>query len=901
MSQPLRVLLVEDDPDDAELVLHELRKAGFDPVWHRVETEADYLNHLQPNLDIILSDYRMPTFSGPQALDLLIQKKLGIPFIIISGTIGEDIAVEVMKQGATDYLIKDRLVRLGLSVKHALEQEKLRQERIKAEEELRWKTAFLEAQLNASLDGIIVVDRQGRKVHQNQRICNIFKIRDDIEDSEEDQKQLQSLKDLALHPDLFAEKVIHLYDHPDEISRDEIELKDGTILDRYSSPVLSKDGKHYGRIWTFRDITDHKRSALALLESKRFLQSALNALTSHIAILNEDGTILEVNAAWNRFGLENDFRGAYRGVGDNYLHLCDSSFGRFSKEASIVANGIRAVMTGQRDEFHWEYPCHSPSQQRWFVVHVTRFDGDAPLRIVVAHENITERKLAEDAMRNSEQRYRSLVEATSAIVWDMPASGEFTKEQPGWTAFTGQTFEEYRGIGWLSAIHPDDQATTNQAWAAAVANRTIYEIEQRVKTRDQSYRTMLVRAVPILTEDGEIQEWIGIHTDLTEKKKLEQQFLRAQRMESLGTLAGGIAHDLNNVLTPIMMSIELLRLFSQDERAKSMLDTIQSSAKRGADMVQQILSFARGVEGQHVMISSKEVIEEMQHLVKDTFPKNILFQADLPAVIPAFLGDPTQIHQVLLNLCVNARDAMPNGGKITVSARSLMVDQQYAALKPELKPGEYVMIQVADTGTGIPPEIIEKIFDPFFTTKELGKGTGLGLSTVVAIIKSHGGMLDVESEAGKGTIFTIYIPANVPTSRAPAKEQAVSNPRGHGEVILIVDDEAAVRMITQQTLESFGYRVLLAADGSEAISLYAQNHLQVDIVLTDMMMPIMDGVSTIQVLKRINPKVKIIAASGLTNDGGAAKAAGMGVTHFLPKPYTAQTILKMIHEVLTST
>jgi PAS domain S-box-containing protein len=280
----------------------------------------------------------------------------------------------------------------------------------RAEEELRWKTAFLEAQVSSSPDGIIVVDQQGRKILQNRRTAELFKIPRHIVDDKDDKTQLQWVTDMTRNPEVFFERVAHLNAHPDEIGRDEIELKDGTVLDRYSSPVIGKDGKYYGRTWAFRDITERRRTRTALIESKRFLQSTLDALSSHIAILDEHGTIVEVNAAWDRFASQNGMNGSHRSVGDNYLQLCDASTGRHSEEASVVAAGIRAVMAGQRDEFDLEYPCHGPREKRWFVVRVTRFAGDGPVRAVVAHENISERKRTAVALQESELRYRSLFE-----------------------------------------------------------------------------------------------------------------------------------------------------------------------------------------------------------------------------------------------------------------------------------------------------------------------------------------------------------------------------------------------------------------------------------------------------------------------------------------------------------
>ncbi|MDB6137419.1 MAG: hybrid sensor histidine kinase/response regulator [Verrucomicrobiaceae bacterium] len=422
--------------------------------------------------------------------------------------------------------------------------------------------------------------------------------------------------------------------------------------------------------------------------------------------------------------------------------------------------------------------------------------------------------------------------------------------------------------------------------------------EHRHVTKAGKELTVSGHATLVRDAKGAPKSALVINIDVTAQKALEILFLRAQRMESIGTLAGGIAHDLNNVLAPIMMSIDLLRLTTGNERSLAVLSTIECSARRGADMVRQILSFARGMEGQRVEIDPRAIVIEMRQLVQDTFPKNIVFQACLPGSLPAIIGDPTQLHQVLLNLCVNARDAMPDGGSLTMTAGSLMVDEQYAAMTPDAKPGTYVMFKVADTGTGIPQAVVDKIFEPFFTTKEMGKGTGLGLSTALTIVKSHGGFLCVQSDPGKGTAFTICLPASDSAQGAVPTPNEATYPRGQGEMILVVDDEAAVRAITQQTLEAFGYRVLVAADGAEAVTLYAEHQHMVSAVLTDMMMPGMDGSSTIQTLKSMNASVPIVAASGLNSDGGAARAARMGVKDFLPKPYTAQTVLMTLSRVI---
>lgn len=389
-----------------------------------------------------------------------------------------------------------------------------------------------------------------------------------------------------------------------------------------------------------------------------------------------------------------------------------------------------------------------------------------------------------------------------------------------------------------------------------------------------------------------------VNTDITEKKQLEAQFLRAQRMESIGTLASGIAHDLNNVLAPILMSVQLLALKLQDEQARQWLKILEDNARRGAELVKQVVSFARGVKGDRTLIQVRHIISEIKQIAKETFPKSIEVHTDLAPDLWTVSADPTQLHQVLMNLSVNARDALPDGGTLSISAQNLFLNEQSARMNIEAKAGSYIVITISDTGTGIPPEILDRIFEPFFTTKEVGKGTGLGLSTVIGIVKSHGGFVNVVSQLGEGTTFEVYLPALQETP-TPTREDA-EMPIGHGELILVVDDEAAIRQITQTSLETYSYKVLTASDGIEALAVYAQHKEDINVVLIDMMMPVMDGPTTIRTLRRMNPQGKIVAVTGLVSDDKLAQARHLGVQTFLYKPYTAKELLKTLDAVLRS-
>ncbi len=420
--------------------------------------------------------------------------------------------------------------------------------------------------------------------------------------------------------------------------------------------------------------------------------------------------------------------------------------------------------------------------------------------------------------------------------------------------------------------------------------------EMRQVTKDA--REIMVEGRWTLVRDisGNPKSVLMVNTDITEKKVLEKQFLRAQRVESIGTLAGGIAHDLNNVLAPILMSVEVFRSKFTDEASQRMLGSLENSARRGAEMVKQVLTFARGVEGERMTLQPKHLIKEMQSIVTETFPKSIEIHTRVTKDALTISGDATQLHQVLLNLCVNARDAMPDGGILTLALDTHIVDAAMAGMHAGASPGPHVVISVSDTGCGISSDVIDNIFDPFFTTKEVGVGTGLGLSTVLSIVKSHDGFITVNSEVGKGSEFQIYLPAAQTDEAKKTAREASTMPSGKGELILIVDDEAAICQITKTTLESFGYQTITANDGTEGVALHAKHHDRIKVIITDMMMPMMSGPEMIRTIRSTDHEVRIIATSGLSS--GYAGLNEDYIDAILPKPYTADRLLGILRELL---
>ncbi|MBD2203080.1 PAS domain S-box protein [Calothrix sp. FACHB-1219] len=405
-------------------------------------------------------------------------------------------------------------------------------------------------------------------------------------------------------------------------------------------------------------------------------------------------------------------------------------------------------------------------------------------------------------------------------------------------------------------------------------------------------RWMLVR-----DEHLEPKSILIVDTDITKKKQLEKKFLRAQRMESIGTLASGIAHDLNNVLSPILMSVQLLKMKASGQQIEQMLSIVETNVKRGANLVKQVLSFVRGIEGDRRVLQIKQIIDELQQIIQETFPKTISLTTELAADLFPVYGDSTQLHQVLINLCLNARDAMPDGGTITIAANNIYIDEIYSQVHFEAQVGHYLVLTITDTGFGIPSELLDKIFEPFFTTKEFGYGTGLGLSTAIGIIKGHGGFINVSSSLGKGTTFKVYLPA-VNTVAIPIPEDS-EMPNGNGEWLLVVDDESAIREVTKASLESYNYKIISASDGIDAIALYARNQDKIKVAIIDMMMPKMDGATTIATLHGINPELPMIAVSGLATSEQVPIDKTLQHTAFLSKPYTVQELLKTLHLLLT--
>ena len=509
--------------------------------------------------------------------------------------------------------------------------------------------------------------------------------------------------------------------------------------------------------------------------------------------------------------------------------------------------------------------------------------------------DLTERKRTEEAL--SLQSAALKAAANAIVITDQ--SGTIEWANPAFTTFTGYTVAEALGKNPRELLKSGqhDPAFYKAMWNIILAG-SVWHGEIINRRKNGTLYTEDMTITPLRGPTGAITRFIAIKQDVTERKNLEAHLLRTQRLESVGRLASGIAHDLNNILSPILMAAPMLRAELHDQDAVSLVETIESSARRGADIIRQLLTFGRGLKGERISLQLATLLREMLKMIGETFPKNITIRADIPTDLPLITGDATQLHQVLMNLSVNARDAMPEGGTLSYALAPVTVTSAMASANPDARPGRYLRLDVSDTGIGIPPENMEKIFDPFFTTKAPGEGTGLGLSTVLGIARTHGGYIEISSPPGQGTRFTLYFPVTETPEPLPPTPAGEPMPRGMGEWILLVDDEDSIRRMTRRMLESKGYRIIEAQDGAEALAILEAMSQPVQAVVTDMIMPRMDGLTLVRNVRRKNPRLPFILQGGMPPSPESLSELGLSIKAFLTKPYGSTRLLTALRQAL---
>ena len=747
-AEILNILILEDIPIDAEMIDRELRNANIEHTTRRVASKSKFLKELETSSpDVVLADYSLPQFSGLEALKIVRERGTKIPFILVTGMKNEEIAVECLKEGADDYILKSSLRRLPGAIQNALEKRRA-----------EWENERLEEELERS----------------QKQIITIF---DSITDVFFAVNKSWDVKYLNPRSDVFLVKV--------NKRREDL----------------------WGKNW------------------------------------------------WNEFPAPKDSV-AYKAL---HRAMSEHKFAEFEEYYSALDSWLQVRA----------YPAE---------------DG-----LAIYMQDVTERKQAEEKIR---EQANLLDIAQDAIVvrdlddhiiyWNNSAERIY-----GWKR------DEAIAKNASQLLHTE--ADSIQHALLAVKDKGSWFGELKQITKMQKILVMESRWSLVRDEYGRPKSILTINTDITDKKSIEQQFLRAQRLESVGTMASGLLHDLNNILTPIILAVPFMKEKLKDETSQDILRTLESSVKRGEGVVRQLMSFVRGVQGEHVTLQLKHLLWELLNFVSETFPPMVKVRRHCPKGIWNVEGDATQLYQVLMNLSINARDAMPNGGTLAIDLQNVVLNEQEAGLHFRAVPGPYVVLSVKDAGTGISPEIMNQIFDPFFTTKEPGKGTGLGLSSVLTIVKSHGGFIDVHSELGKGTEFKVFLPAK----EEKVKEHVAKGstlPMGHGETVLVVDDEKSLQDLVRATLESIKFKVMTAYDGHEAISIYEKNKNQIDVVLLDMLMPNMNGLTTIFALRRINPNIKIIGMSGsLLENLPSDMSTLVQELPFLQKPFDSEDMVMLVN------
>ena len=651
--------------------------------------------------------------------------------------------------------------------------------------------------------------------------------------------------------------------------------------------VVEQDvaGRPLRMLGTHTDITDRKSAEERTKDALQFARTVLHYSPLGVITYRADGFASTANAA------------AARIIGTDVAGLLGQNFRTLGawKRHGLLAAAEEALATGKEVVRSGPY-VSTFGRPLWLVIRFIPFHflGEAHLLAILNDE--TEPRRAQESIN----LLNAAVQASPSGWVITDAAGVIEFVNPGFTAMTGYTAAEAVGRKTSILKSGRQSAAFYAAMWESIRRGEVWHGELENCRKDGSFYQEQMTIAPVRDEQGRIAHYVAVKHDVSEHKKLEQQIRRTQRLESIGLLASGIAHDLNNILAPITLALELLRIKYPAGEAEKLLGMIETSAKRGAGIVRQVLTFAQGMDGARVEVQPRHLLKDIGGLIDETFPRSIRSELAIAPDVCPILGDVTQLHQVMLNLAVNARDAMPEGGTLRLGAHNVVLERERESGAVRLRPGRYVELVVADTGSGIPPEVMERMFEPFYTTKPQGKGTGLGLSTVYGIVRSHGGLVEAQSTPGQGTEFRVLLPAVTVPMPAPNPRSSTQPmlPAGDGRRVLVVDDEEAIRLVTARTLERHGYVVETAPDGMEGLEKYRSQPGTFAAVLTDLMMPLMNGYQLAAEIRRTDPNIPILVSSGVTMEGGTdgtdIALAQLGIRTRLAKPYTEEHLLRTL-------
>jgi PAS domain S-box-containing protein len=900
MNQEYRILIVEDLPSDAMLAQHELKQALPCFTTKIVETESDFLAALEtfaPHL--IISDFKLPAFDGLTVIKLVLEKSPLTPVIILTGSMNEDTAVACIKAGATDYVIKEHIKRLGSAVINALKQKKIKAERIQARAALKESEARFRRLAENAEDLIYRYEFSPRR-----GFTYVSPIATKITGYTPAEHYADpDLGFKLVHPD-DRHLVERATSNPAD-SRKPLTLrwlkKDGTLIwiEQRNIPILDDQGNIVAIEGIARDVTERMSAEEALRESEAKLKKA-----QHYARLGSWTWNIKTNQLdWSDemfriFGLDKEtFTGSLETVIAQAIHPDD----RLKVEQSNLS------VINDKKPIPLEYRIIWPDQS----VHVVWAEAGELLLDEVGNpsilsgtvQDITQRKQDEAAMRLQSAALNAA--ANAIVITDL--NGIIQWVNPAFCELTGYTATEAIGKNQRALVKSGhhDRAFYKNLWDTILAGQ-VWRGEIINRRKDGTLYTEEETVTPVSDAKGEISHFIGIKQDITSRKALEaenqkltEQVYQAQKMESIGNLAGGIAHDFNNLLVPIVGYAELgMMMVPPDSKVYTHFEQIKGAGERAASLTRQILAFSRRQLLEITMIDLNQVIVEFEKMLQRLIGEDIVLKTHLADDLPTIKADQGQLEQILLNLVVNARDAMPDGGQLTIETAPVVLDEAYVARHAQAQPGPHVLLAVSDTGHGMDAITRQRIFEPFFTTKPRGHGTGLGLSTVFGIVKQHGGNIWVYSEPGQGTTFKVYLPTVETLTSTDQPEQASIGYLEGVETILVVEDEAAVRELVNSTLQLYGYRVLEAEDPVRGLELATAYRDHIHLLLTDVVMPVMNGRELFQRLAADRRDLKVLYMSGYTDNAIAHHGVLDEGTVFLQKPFTVRRLLEKVRAVL---
>ncbi|MBV8544041.1 MAG: PAS domain S-box protein, partial [Acidobacteria bacterium] len=854
----LNILIVDDQPINLKLLRAELEAEGH-TVFEGSNGEEGLAVLDQQQIDIIISDILMPVMDGYRFCNEVrrSERHRNIPFIVYTSTYlspsDEKLSLDL---GADSYVRKPASlaeIRQTIANVHSSPRRqptvffestdvlkeynaglvaKLEKKNVELTNAMSLLT-LQAAALETSADAMLITDADGSIIWVNAAFTKATGYA-----SDEVIGQTPRILKSGLQDDAFYRRFWETIRGGNTFRGEFVNRrKDGTIYyDEHTvTPVRAADGTITHFVGVMHDITVRRRIEEKLRNANAQLREFLDHTPVVLYALRLEGEgivprLVSENVT-RLLGHEAEETLSYEWW---LSHLHDDD-----REGAVAS--VARTLTEESDRAEYRVR-HKDGSYRWVDDNrrLVRDQQGAPAEIVGVWTDITDRKRAEEELHETERRFREMLDNLELISIMIDQEARIIYCNDYFLRLTGWSREEIMGADWFERFIPPDIAEeTRQAFVALLNERKeVLHYTNEIVTRSGARRLIQWNNSLIYSDSDEAIGIASIAEDITDRVQLEKQLFRAQRLESLGTLAGGIAHDLNNLLLPILMGVTLLKRFRPNEASMRAIENIERSVKRGSELVKQVLLFARGGQTSREAVLLGDVVREIQAIINSTFPKDITLEIAIAEDVHPVTGDVTQLTQVLLNLCVNSRDAMPHGGHIVISARNEIMSDAEALLHGTEAGGDYAVLEVSDTGDGMPKEILDLIFDPFFTTKEVGKGTGLGLSTVQGIVSNHGGFVAVCSAAGEGSTFTVYLPARRAQAEAdpvPADTSAV--PQGNGEVILLADDDAAILSITQQTLEEFGYKVITAEDGAHAIGAFSRQHEEIALVITDMAMP----------------------------------------------------------------